>query len=84
SGFLFFLAIVYSPLDLIVEKEKPRSNHLPRINGYLHGLYYTLGKNENQKRSFANSEISFLIFNLPKTKNLEQKRISPFPFKEFL
>ncbi|MDU2215920.1 MAG: hypothetical protein E7E38_19805, partial [Enterococcus avium] len=32
----------YSPLDLIVEKEKPRSNHLPRINGYLHGLYYTL------------------------------------------
>ncbi|WP_219924590.1 hypothetical protein, partial [Enterococcus avium] len=44
SGFLFFLAIVYSPLDLIVEKEKPRSNHLPRINGYLHGLYYTLAK----------------------------------------
>ena len=33
---------MYSPLDLIVEKEKPRSNHLPRINGYLHGLYYTL------------------------------------------
>lgn len=29
-------------VDIEEDKEKPRSNHLPRIDGYLHGLYYTL------------------------------------------
>ena len=35
------IRIWQSPISNL-EKEKPGSNHLPRINGYLHGLYYTL------------------------------------------
>ncbi|MEQ7233150.1 hypothetical protein ABQE31_21530, partial [Enterococcus avium] len=51
-----------------VEKEKPRSNHLPRINGYLHGLYYTLKMNF---MIFAGDLIKSILIILPKaTRNV--------------